>query len=174
MRNIRKDSSLSWERRLIIFTISCLVLLVVSQVLMLKETPRRYLSRVDRLEGDSVLLEQQNYVENKVLEDVDFPAVSWLELLRPHKIMTVRMIQPTAADDVYVTINGKPAGDFRHGEVRVTVYDGDYVEIDARLLQEMGRFVVNVPKNEVYSPDDGRLIEGKLDLIPIGKVRFKE
>ena len=174
MRDSRRSSSLSWERWLIIFTISCLVVLVVAQALMLKETPRRYLSRVDKLEGDSFLLEQPNYVENKTVEAGSFPVISWLELLRRHKIVTVRMIQPSAADGVYVTVNGRQVGDFRQGEVRVTVYDGDYVEIDARLLHEMGRFVVNVPKTDFFSPDDGRLFEGKLGLIPIGKVRFKE
>ncbi|MBP2649834.1 MAG: hypothetical protein H6Q74_659 [Firmicutes bacterium] len=173
MRHSRENNAEIWERRLIILLISCLVLLVAAQALMLKDSLRYYLSRVDRLEGNSVLTDQPQYASGKIGDEGSFPA-TMLDVFRRHKNVTLRIVQPQTAKNVYITVNGKLSGDFSRGEVVVSVYNGDYVEIDARRLNEMGRFVINAPKSEFMFPDDGRILEGRSELIPVGKVRLKE
>jgi len=91
---------------------------------------------------------------------------------REHKVIVVRMLVPAKSSDVFVMVNGSRVGDLSKGELQLTVYDGDYLEIDAQLLKSQGRFVLNIHGPGVVSPEDGLLLEGKAQIISIGKVKF--
>lgn len=171
MRRSRKNPFVRWDWLLLRVAAGCVAILLASQLIRLSEGPRRHLSRVDRLEGEPATLQMPYYASAPGQENA--PVVNRIEWLREHKTITVRMIQPQQHAGVHVTVNGKRAGDFRRGQVELTVYEGDYLEIDAGALRQPGRFVVNAPEGGVAAPADGLALEGQGEAIPIGKVKFK-
>ena len=63
--------------------------------------------------------------------------------------------------------------DFRKGICKLTVYDGDYVEIDGTSLSTSTAFRIEVPDGGLLSPQNGLLVEGKKGIFPVGKIKFK-
>ena len=157
---------------LLYLAISCVVLLLVSQALLLHEVPRHYLSQVDSLEGDSATFPVQVALGQPMTVTDNSPVNNNLSWLRKHKLVTVKMVKPSKCAEVYITVNGSPAGDFRLGEVTVTVFEGDYLEIDATLLRD--KCVLIVQGAGLASPEDGRVVEGEKGIISVGKVKFKD
>jgi len=170
VRRSRKNKFEQWDRLLLRVAAACTVLLLATQLIMLKEGPRHFLSRVDRLEGEPASLQMPYYASAQGRENA--PVINRIEWLREHHVVTVRMIKPSSHAEVHVTVNGKRSGDFRRGKVELTVYEGDYIEIDASALREPGRFVVNAPAGGVIYPADGLSLEGQGEVIPVGKVKF--
>lgn len=172
MRSSKQTSQLRRERWLIRLVLGCLITLVVVQALMLNPVPRTYLSQVDRLEGEQIIGQSQMFAETPLTISSQSP-VHKSTPNRIGKAIIIRMINPPRHNLVYVTINGQRGGDFSRGEVRLTVYDGDYVEIDASASQEQFRFTVDVPGTGVIAPLDGLILEAQGSLIPIGKVSIR-
>lgn len=146
--------------------------LVISQALLFKDNVRPYLSRVDRFEGVQISFQMPQYasVPLKISESTE---TGRLQSLRNSKVLIIRMIRPVSDGNIFVTVNGKVMDDFRKGEVKLSVYEGDYVEIDAGMQKETAQFIVNIPSNSLSSPIDGLALESKGGIIPIGKVKFK-
>jgi len=95
--------------------------------------------------------------------------------LRSGKNITIRMITPNITGDAILTINGEIAGDFAKKKLEVTVYDGDYLEIDVTKLKgKPAQFIIDTHKNDLVAPVDGILLESQSDIITIGKVIFKQ
>lgn len=150
----------------------CIGLLIISQAMLFKDNVRPYLSRVDMFEGDQISFQMPQYAAVP-LQISEATEVGRLQALRNSKVMIIRMIKPANDSNIFVTINGKVIDDFRKGEVKLTVYEGDYVEIDAGGQKEPVQFVVNVPSNALISPIDGLLLEGRGEILSIGKIKFK-
>lgn len=163
----------SWEPLIIRLAAACVIALVAVQALIYHDTPRRYLSRVDKLEGDPVTWQTPLVAEAPLVISEGSPVASRIHMLRENRLVVIRIVHPAAAADVYPLVNGERAGDFKSGEASVTVYDGDYLEIDASRLPAAGRFVVTVPDGGLVSPLDGLVVEGRGAAVPIGKVKFK-
>lgn len=100
-------------------------------------------------------------------------AVNYQNLFRKSKVILIHIVKQEKASNVYVLINGKKNGDFSNGISKITVYDGDYVEIDATSLKQPVRFIINVPGKDLVSPIDGLMIEGNNSILQIGKIKFK-
>lgn len=162
-----------WEPLLVRLALGCLAVLVAAQVLLYAETPRRYLSRVDRLEGEPVTWQTPLVAEAPLVISEGSPVAGPFSRLRPGRTVVIRMVRPPAHPEVFVSVNGARAGDFAGGEARLTVYDGDYVEIDAGRLAAPGRFVVDVAGGGLESPTDGMVVEGRGAGLAVGKVKFK-
>ncbi len=173
-RRNKSNPFVSWEPLIIRLAAVCVTALVVVQVLIYHDTPRSYLSRVDKLEGDPVTWQTPLVAETPLVISEGSPVASRIQMLRENRIVVIRIVHPPAAADVYPVVNGERAGDFRSGEAAVTVYDGDYLEIDASRLNAVGRFVVAVPGGGLVSPLDGLVVEGRGEAVPIGKVKFKQ
>jgi hypothetical protein len=174
MRHDRKYNSFFdfWGKPLLYLAVGCVILLFLSQALLLKEHTRRYLSSVDKLEGESIVLQTPAADSGPVTVTDYSPVANLFTMQREHKVITVRMLIPARSRDVFVLVNGSHGGDMSKGELSLTVYEGDYLEIDAQLLNEPGRFVLNNHGPGVISPEDGLLLEGKSQLITIGRVKF--
>ncbi len=163
-----------WEPFIIRLAVCCAAALLIVQALLYQDTPRSYLSRVDRLEGDPVTWQTPLVAGTPLIISEGSPVANRFTLLRDSRKIVVRIVQPAAAADVYAVLNGERVGDFGSGEVTVTVYDGDYLEIDAGRLATPGRFVVAVPDGGLASPLHGTIVEGGGGAVPVGKVRFKQ
>ncbi len=163
-----------WEPLIIRLAVFCAAALLVVQLLLYQDVPRSYLSRVDRLEGDSVTWQTPLVAGTPLVISEGSPVANRFTLLRDSRKVVIRIVQPAAAANVYVVLNGERAGDFAAGEAAVTVYDGDYLEIDAGQLATAGRFVVAVPDGGLASPLHGAIVEGGGGVVPVGKVKFKQ
>lgn len=166
----RADKVEKWLKYIVIGGLSVLVL---SQAILFREEARPYLSRVDRLEGERVILDFTQYANSPLTISERSVVSKSAPVIRDSRVIIIRMIQPTADRRVFATISGEQAGDFSRGEVKLTVYDGDYVEIDCSALNSQARFVVNIPGSRLVSPLDGLVIENQGSIAAVGKIKFK-
>lgn len=157
--------------RLIIF---CIGILFISQILLLKEGTRIYLSKVDKMEGEQIF-SSMPLPADKPLQFTEETTVlkSYQKLFRKSKIVLIHMVIQDYAPNVYVLVNGKKVADFSKGNSKIPVYDGDYIEIDATSLDQPVRFIINVPDKDLISPLDGLMIEGNKSILQIGIIKFK-
>lgn len=156
-------------------TLIFLCVLVFVQILFLSKTTRLYLSYTDRLEGESVSINLPLYqVKTLVIDDSSRSVASApLKSLRESKTMIIRIINPRSSQQIFVTVNGQTAGDFGTGKVKLTVFNGDYIEIDASAFADTAHFIIDIPSAGLLFPEDGMSMEATRTSIPIGKVKFK-
>ncbi|MGI6093435.1 MAG: hypothetical protein GX348_02775 [Veillonellaceae bacterium] len=150
-----------------------IVTLVSIQLLHINDNMRLYISKVDRLEGDNISLEGTYHAEAPLQIKDSESAAGYFKSFRASKVLNLRLIKPQASSDICATVNGKVIDDFRKGSVRLIVYDGDYVEIDSTAFQGPVQAVVNVIGDKVEAPIDGLFLEGNGNMLPIGRVKFK-
>lgn len=147
-----------------------IVMLINVQLLHVNDRTRLYISKVDRLEGDKITLEDNFYVEAPLqVKEIKLVAGS----MRERRVLNLRLIKPDNSSEIKAIVNGKVIDDFHKGSVKVVVYDGDYVEIDAVDYKGQVQVVVNVLGDKIISPIDGLFIEGSSMVMPVGKVKLK-
>jgi hypothetical protein len=157
-------------RLILIFVIA----LFISQLLLFKEGTRIYLSKVDRMEGEKITATMPLYADTPLQITEDTTVVKgYQNLLRKRKVIFIHIVNPSENLNIYMVVNGKRADGFTKGNCRITVYDGDYVEIDATALEQPVQFIINVPDNDLLSPADGLVVEGSKSILAIGKIKFK-
>lgn len=157
-------------RLILIFVIA----LFISQLLLFKDETRIYLSKVDKMEGEKITATMPLYADTPLKITEETPVIKgYQNLLRKSKVISVHMINPTERFNIYMVINGKRADGFTKGNCKITVYDGDYIEIDATALEQPAQFIINVSDNDLLSPADGLVVEGSKSILPIGKIKFK-
>lgn len=153
-RNIIKIDGL-----LIQISILCLIVLVFSQFFLLFDFSRPYFSRLDKLEGDSILSEQA------VSENV--PVVKKSAKIR------VAMTQPQSNSRVFLTVNGQVAGNFASGDVTIMIFDGDIIEIDARLYPNLSKYAIEI--TDTTTPlSKKNIIVKKLSIGSLGIIHLKD
>lgn len=151
-----------------------LTLLIICQFFLLKDSVRLYLSKVDQLEGENIAFNLPAYAgEPLQVSDKTETAISPFRTLRESKIIVIKPASPTSLPTVYVRINGNISGSFEKGELKIAVYNGDYLEIDATELQDPAVFILKVPSSGLRFPEDGALIQTNKDLTAVGIVKFK-
>ena len=169
----RRTSLESGDKILCLVVSTSLIILILCQLMLLKEPSRRYLSLVDRLEGEAISLHLPTGSGRPVTIIDNSPVANPISLPRPTAELTIRMLNPLHQNNVFLTVNGSLAGDFRRGEAKVEVADGDYVEVDARQLGESGQFLVVNAAAKLVLPAVGTIVEGKGCMIPVGRVKLK-
>lgn len=168
------------DRLLIRLATIAVILLLVFQALLLNGEARKYLSLVDKLEGEQITAPTTMYAAdisrvnpNKAMTTVDRVIAKSIRTLRSGQTITIRMITPPANGDALLTINGEVAGNFAKGKIELTVYDGDYIEIDIAKLIKPAQFIIDTNKSDLIAPLDGILLESQDNIISVGKVIFK-
>ncbi len=176
----RRQQFLTVDRWLIRLATMAVVLLLIVQTLLLSSDARKYLSLVDKLEGDQITSPAIMYAADspwpnpaKEMNVVNKVVTRSIRTLRPSQNITIRMINPPASDDAIVTVNGETGGRFGKGNVELTVYDGDYVEIDAAKIKTPVQFIIDTHQGNIVNPVDGIMLESKNNVIVVGKVVFK-
>lgn len=172
-RRFRSHSFDMWGKPLYFFAVGGLIVLVLSQALLLKENPRRYLSWVDKIEGDPVSMQTPVAAGSPMIITENLTVVNRPNTSREHKTVIICMLRPAFNREVYILVNGNRSADLSNGDAQISVYEGDYIELDATRLKEQGQFIVKVGEPGVVSPQNGLVCEGKACLIPVGKVIFK-
>ena len=152
----------------------CIIILIISQILLLKEGTRLYLSNVDKMEGEDLTRSMPLYADTprQITEEITVLR-NYQNLLRSSKVIMIKMINAPSNPNVFILVNGKKIDDFAKGDSKLTVYDGDYVEIDASRISQTVQFVIKVPDKGLISPQDGSIIEGSKAVFAVGKIKFK-
>lgn len=153
---------------LILAAAGCVLLLLAVQILLLGQAGRSYLSLVDRLEGEPL-----TSPEGSRASVYDSPVLNRLAMLRESSLLIITMLDPAADPQVFVTVNGEPAGHFVKGEVSLKVYDGDYVEINAGEVSRPVRFRLATVDDKLAAPFNGLVLEGESSVITVGKIKFR-
>ncbi|HWR08967.1 hypothetical protein [Sporomusa sp.] len=176
----RRKQFFTVDRLLIRLATVAVVLLLAVQTLLLSGDARKYLSLVDKLEGDQITSPATMYASdvpwpnpNKEMNAVNKVVTRSIRTLRPSQSITIRMINPPASNAAIVTVNGETGGDFGKGNVALTVYDGDYIEIDAVNVKTPAQFIIDTHHGDMINPVDGIMLESKSNMIVVGKVVFK-
>ncbi|XER07016.1 hypothetical protein SRRS_25610 [Sporomusa rhizae] len=169
------------DRLLIKLATIAVILVLVVQVLLLNGETRKYLSLADKLEGEQITSPATMYAADvpwpnpdKTTNPVNKVVAKSIRSLRPNKDITIRMITPPSQADALVTVNGEAVGNFGKGKVDITIFDGDYIEIDASQMQTPAQFVIDTHKHDLIFPADGILLESQKNIIVVGKVIFKK
>jgi len=168
------------DRLLIRLAVTAVILLFVVQALHLHAETRKHLSLVDNLEGEQITAPTTMYgadisrVASIKLTTIDQVIAKSIRSLRFGQGITIRMITPLAnRRDALLTVNGQAVGNFSRGEVEVTVYDGDYIEIDAAKLTKPAQFIIDTHKSDMILPIDGTLLDSQSAIVVVGKVVYK-
>ena len=163
-----------WERWIKGWAIGSVVLLAAVQTATFHSEIRLYLSQVDRLEGETINHDLAHYTASPsgVVERTVVTAK--VPVFRQSRTIIIRMIQPKAGSNIYVMINGEKAADFGRGDVHLTVFDGDYVEIDCSAADQAARFAVRVPAGGLVLPVDGLLVDQEGSVASIRKIKFRQ
>ena len=147
--------------------------MLISQMLLLKEGTRLYLSKVDKMEGEDLTVPIPLYADTPLqITEETTVLKNYQNLLRSSKVIVIKMLKPSNNPQAFVLINGKKAADLSKGDGKLTVYDGDYVEIDATALNQPAQFIVKVPGQGLLSPQNGLVLEGSKTMIAVGKIKF--
>lgn len=154
--------------------IICITTLLVSQLLLFKEGTRIYLSKVDKMEGERITATMPLYADAPLQITEETTVVkNYQNLLRKSKVILIHIVKPPEHANIYVIVNGKRVDDFNKGSSKITVYDGDYLEIDTTELDQPVQFIIKIPEKDLLSPLDGLVVEGSKSLLPIGKIKFR-
>jgi len=149
-------------------------IMLLAQLLLLKEGTRLYLSKVDKLEGEDLTATMHLYADTPLPMTEETTVVkNYQNLLRSRKVIVIKMMNNPQNANVFVMVNGTKIDNFGAGDCKLTVYDGDYVEIDGTSLSEAVTFLIEVPDEGLLSPQDGLRIKGVKGIFPVGKIKFK-
>jgi hypothetical protein len=162
------------EAILLRLIVICIATLLISQLLLFKEGTRIYLSKVDKMEGERITATMPLYADAPLQITEETTVIkNYQNLLRKSKVILIQIVKPSEHAAIYVLVNGKRVDDFTKGSSKITVYDGDYLEIDATELDQPVQFIVKIPEKDLLSPLDGLVVEGSKSILPIGKIKFK-
>ncbi len=162
------------EAILLRIIVLCMMILILSQLLLLKKETRPYLSKVDKMEGEQLNTAMPLYADTPLQIREEATAIkNYQSMLRKSKVILLHMVIPSENAKAYVVVNGKRTSDFIKGNSKVTVYDGDYLEIDTTESEEPVQFIIKIPEKDLLSPVDGLIVEGSKGILTIGKIKFK-
>lgn len=159
-----------WEKLLMYFTVCCLVMLLLSQALLYRDGTRKYLSWVDKIEGDSIMLSYPGSPGSSAYGNS--PVAITISPQRPTKSIVLKVLKPDYTFAAWVNVNGRRVADFGRGEVRLDVFEGDFIEIDATHLDDQATFNVRVTEEGVLSPKSGMTFSGRAAMLSVGSVKF--
>jgi hypothetical protein len=129
---------------------------------------RHYLSKTDMLEGEQLALHRPGAAK----EDTARTVLEPLQKLRKGKTLSLTIVSKEKRPDIAMRVNNQVIGNFREGAVHLTVYEQDYLEIDARKWQEPVRFRLETDAG-ILLPLSGVEFETFGDSLALGQVKLK-
>jgi hypothetical protein len=142
--------------------------LIVAQVVLFMDGTRQYISKTDKLEGEQLALHRPGAAKADAARTVLEP----LHKLRKGKTLSFSVVSKEKRPSIVVRVNNQVAGNFRDGTVRLTVYEQDYLEIDASGWREPVRLRVEADPG-ILLPISGVEFETIGDTLAVGQVKLK-
>lgn len=144
-----------------------LIALCIVQAVLFMEGTRQYISRTDRIEGEQ-LVSGLDLPKRDLTQTVLEP----LKKLRNSEPITISVLSAEKSPNIVLLVNGKSVGNLKNGPIRLTVYENDYLEIDASRWPHPARIQLSAEK-DIVLPMNGVVIETYGDTAAIGKVKLK-
>lgn len=151
--------------KLVIAAVCCLL---VVQVILFIDGTRQYISHIDQLEGEQIVRNPRT----KAPEDTVRAVLEPLQKLRKGKTVSLKVISGEKRPNIFVRVNNQVAGNFQSGPVVLSVYEQDYLEIDARQWPEPVRLRLETEPG-ILLPLGGVELTIEGDTLPIGQVKLK-
>ncbi|MGE5397106.1 MAG: hypothetical protein ACM3MK_06160 [Chitinophagales bacterium] len=154
------------EKYLLRFLVLGLVLLVVVQGLMTRDTFRFYLSLDERLEGHKI----------------DVPIAAWHESIQENEEQTVTSSMGSlkiivkdysTLGKARVLINDENMGSFSGGSVKLHVVSGDVIEVDTSAYQRPIVFKIEKTTANLTFPTPGLEVTSNQGITMVGKAIVK-
>lgn len=164
MERSKKDF-MDYDRFLVKISLYCILGLLLTQLFLLHDQTRIYLSQVDKLEGNKLVMDTHNH-SSVVITTINQTAQ------KEHKTLLIQMCDPRYSNQVLVIVNGRIVGDLGLGELEVRVQEGDDLQLDATLLKEPAQYIVNQPDATIQYPPNHSLFASSGNIVSIGKVKF--
>ena len=153
--------------RLIVASLCALILV---QTVLFMDGTRQLISKTDKLEGEQIAGQRRKPVKEE--EARARVVIEPLQKLKKGRNLSISVLSMHKHPNVLVLINSHPAGNFQDGSVRLTVYENDYLEIDARHWQEAVRFRIE-GEADILLPLLGAEFESQGGILAIGRVKLK-
>lgn len=164
MKRSKKDF-MEYDGLLFKISLYCIVGLLLTQLFLLHDQTRIYLSQVDKLEGNKLAMDTHNN------PSVVITAINQTTR-KEHKTLLIRMCDSRYSNQVFVLVNGKIAGDLGLGELEIRIQEGDDLQLDATLLKEPVQYIVDQPDATIQYPPNHSLFASSGNIVSIGKVKF--
>jgi hypothetical protein len=155
------------ERYLIRFIVLGIVVLVIVQGIMTKDSMRLYLSWDERLEGQSIELPVSSPTK-----DIDKGSLS-KEINSPYALITISINQFSSLPESIVLVNGEEKERFTSNKITLELMAGDIVEIDSRYYNSSIEYKIEDTSENIAYPEEGNTFTANKGIVMIGKIIVK-
>ncbi|HZK44326.1 MAG TPA: hypothetical protein VFC73_08625 [Syntrophomonadaceae bacterium] len=153
------------EKYLIRSIVLALVLLVLVQGLMTKDSMRFYMSWGERMEGQ--VIEYPVNTTDEKRGDLDKSVES------PYGLISISADKYLSLPKAKLLINGKEVKDFTQNELQFKIMAGDVVEIDSTAYNFPIDYNVSKVSNNLSFPETGQAYTANGTIVMVGKVIVK-
>ncbi|NLG32269.1 MAG: hypothetical protein GX550_01980 [Syntrophomonadaceae bacterium] len=154
------------EKILIRCIVLILIVLVLVQGMMTKDSFRFYLSWSEQMEGQ--LLEFPVSAGSQYRE-----AEPSMQIDSPFAALTISISEYSSLPKANVLINGQPTGNFTEPELNLTLMAGDVVEIDSSYYAFPVEYKISRASENLAYPGVGNSYTGNQGMVMIGKIIVK-
>ncbi|MDD3880343.1 MAG: hypothetical protein PHP26_10230 [Syntrophomonas sp.] len=159
------------EKFLIRTIILTVLIIVVVQGAMTKDSWRFYLSLGERLEGQTIEFPVNNF---PVVDSRKNSANLHSQPLQsPHAEITLQVEKFSSLPRAIIMVNGEERAKFVNGEVALELNAGDVVEIDASYYNFPLSFIVKDCSPNLAHPEKGKTFTSNQSIAMIGKIIVK-
>lgn len=154
------------EKYLIRFIVLGMVVLVLVQGMMTRDSLRFYLSWSERMEGQAL-----EYPVSK--ENVEPDKNQGMDINSPYALLSLSLKKYSSLPRAVILINGEKVDDFENQEVDLKLMAGDIVEIDATFYDFPVEIKVNKVSDNLAFPEKDQIFTANDSIVMIGKTVVK-
>lgn len=154
------------EKYLIRFIVLGVVVLVLVQGMMTRDSLRFYLSWSERMEGQAL-----EYPVSK--ENVEADESPGMDINSPYALLSLSLEQYSSLPKAVILINGEKVDNFENQEVDLKLMAGDIVEIDATFYDFPVEIKVNKVSDNLAFPEKDQIYIANDSIVMLGKTIVK-
>lgn len=155
------------EKYLIRAIILAVLVVVVAQGAMTKDSWRFYLSLGERLEGQTIEF-PVNYSSQEVNTDNNRRIVN-----SPYASITLQTEKNTSLPHAILMVNGEERAKFLNGEIELQLNAGDVLEVDTGYYNFPLEFSIKDCSSNLAYPEKGKTFTSNQSTLLIGKIMVK-
>lgn len=159
---------MNFDTLLLKVSVYCIFFLFLSQCFLFYDPTRNYLSQVDKIEGERIVLDMP-----LTSGDASIVITAAQPRQKEGKTGTFTIyMHDSISQQVFVLVNGQNIGDFKTGELHITASEGDLIQIDANQVKEKIQYSVDLSKTNLYFSGEQTTFVSEGNIISLGKVKF--
>lgn len=158
------------EKFLVRAIILAVLIIVVVQGAMTKDSWRFYLSLGERLEGQTIEFPVNNFPADSRKNSANLNGQA---LQSPHAEITLQVEKFSSLPHAIIMVNGEERAKFANGEVVLQLNAGDVVEIDSSYYDFPLSFTIKDCSPNLAYPEKGKTFTSNQSIAMIGKIIVK-